>query len=74
MERVPPVEAVADAYDAARAAVVAAAEAHSAAIIAEKRQSLLWSMQELLAKSLKELLIQWRTQPLSMLMSVMRLW
>jgi hypothetical protein len=41
MERVPPVEAVADAYDAARAAVVAAAEAHSAAIIAEKRQSLL---------------------------------
>jgi hypothetical protein len=36
MERVSPVEAVADAYDAARAAVVAAAEAHSAAIIVEK--------------------------------------
>jgi hypothetical protein len=36
MDRVPPVEAVADAYDAARAAVVAAVEAHSVAIIAEK--------------------------------------
>jgi hypothetical protein len=36
MDRVPPVEAVADAYNAARAAAVAAVEAHSAAIIAEE--------------------------------------
>jgi oligoribonuclease (3'-5' exoribonuclease) len=36
MERIPPVEAVAEVYDVACAAVVAAVEARSAAIIAEK--------------------------------------
>jgi hypothetical protein len=36
MDRIPLVEVVADAYDVARVAVVAAAEAHSATIVAEK--------------------------------------
>jgi hypothetical protein len=36
MERTPPVEVVAEAYDTARAAAATAVEARSAAIIAEK--------------------------------------
>jgi hypothetical protein len=36
MEPFPPVSIVAEAYNAARAAAVAAAEAHSAAIVAKK--------------------------------------